>query len=306
VRVLVTGASGLVGSALVPALEKAGHVVGRFVRIGPRRPPGSAAPNEIVWDLVTGFIDTAHMEGADAVVHLAGANIAGERWSEAFKARFRHSRVEGTRILAEAIARLERPPRVLVQASAVGIYGHRGDEILTESSPHGAGFLPAVCVAWEAATAPAVRRGVRVALLRYGVILSRHGGALKKMLPAFRMGVAGTIGSGRQWMPWLTLEDAVSMIARALEDTALEGPINAVAPEPVTNRDFTKTLGGVLGRPTFLPLPAFAARLALGEMADALLLASVRVMPGRLSVVGFEWRHPTLGDGLRAALADSS
>jgi uncharacterized protein (TIGR01777 family) len=192
---------------------------------------------------------------------------------------------------------------VLVQASAVGFYGDRGDEILSESSRHGEGFLPAVCVAWEAAAAPAAKRGVRIVFLRFGVVLSTRGGALSKMLLAFRMGAAGVIGSGRQWMPWLSLDDAVGIVRHAIDNTTLAGPVNAVAPEPVTNRIFTKTLGRVLGRPTFLPLPAFAARLALGEMADALLLASARAIPERLRASGYAWRHPDLDSALRAALA---
>ena len=302
-RILVTGASGLVGSALVPALAAAGHSVGRFVRLGPGRPPGTAADGDVEWDLATGHIDTARIEGADAVVHLAGANIAGERWTEAFKGRIRHSRIDGTRILAEALARLDNPPRVLVQASAVGYYGDRGDEILSEASRHGEGFLPAVCVAWEAAAAPAAQRGVRVVFLRFGVILSTRGGALPKMLPAFRTGMAGVIGSGLQWMPWLSLDDAVGIVRHAIDNTALAGPVNAVAPEPVTNRVFTKTLGRALGRPTSMPLPAFAARLALGEMADALLLSSARAIPERLRASGYTWRHPDLDGALRATLA---
>jgi uncharacterized protein (TIGR01777 family) len=193
---------------------------------------------------------------------------------------------------------------VLVQASAVGYYGDRGDETVSETSRHGDGFLPAVCVAWEEAAAPAAARGVRVVLLRFGVVLSARGGALAKMLPAFRLGVAGVIGSGRQWMPWLAIADAVGMIEHAIANATLSGPVNAVAPAPVTNRAFTKALGGVLGRPTVLPLPAFAARLALGEMADALLLASVRAVPARLQASGYAWRHPDLQGALPAALAD--
>lgn len=302
-RILVTGASGLVGSALLPALTASGHGVGRFVRLGPHRPTGAVAAGDVEWDLATGHIDSARIEGTDAVVHLAGANIAGERWTDAFKGRIRHSRIDGTRILAETLARLDKPPRVLVQASAVGYYGNRGDEILSEASRHGEGFLPAVCVAWEAAAAPAAQRGVRVVFLRFGVVLSARGGALPKMLPAFRLGMAGVIGDGRQWMPWLSLEDAVGVVRHAIDNTALAGPVNAVAPEPVTNRVFTKTLGRALGRPTFLPLPAFMARLALGEMADALLLSSARAIPARLRASGYTWRHGDLDGALRAALA---
>jgi len=303
-KILISGASGLVGSALQSAFAEAGHSVARLVRLGPRRPRGSVATGDVEWDLATGHIDAPRMEGVDAVVHLAGANIAGERWTDGFKERIRHSRIDGTRIVAEAIAGLERPPRVLVQASAVGYYGDRGDEILGEASRHGDGFLPAVCVAWEAAAAPVAARGVRVVILRFGVVLSARGGALKKMLPAFRLGIAGVIGSGRQWMPWLSLDDAVGVVAHAIADAGLAGPVNAVAPEPVTNRVFTKALGRAVGRPTFLALPAFAARLALGEMADALLLASARAVPTRLQSAGYAWRHTDLEGALRAALAD--
>jgi uncharacterized protein (TIGR01777 family) len=243
------------------------------------------------------------LDGFDAVVHLAGENIAAGRWTESVKERIRKSRVDGTQLLSRALARLKQPPRAVVQASAVGFYGNRGDESLTESSPRGQGFLPAVCVAWEAAAEPAEKQGIRVVFLRFGVILSRKGGALKKMLLPFRLGVGGVIGDGSQYMSWITLDDAVAAIQHALSTEGLRGPVNVVSPQPVTNRGFTRTLGRALGRPTVFPMPAFAARLAFGEMADALLLSSQRVLPDRLLGSGYSFRHPDLEPALRHVLA---
>jgi hypothetical protein len=298
-RILVSGSSGLVGSALLPVLRSAGHSVGRLVRVGAATP----GPEDAAWYLAGERIDSAKLDGFDAVVHLAGENIASGRWTEPVKERIRRSRVDGTQLLSRALAKLERPPKVVVQASAIGFYGDRGDQVLTESSPRGQGFLPAVCVAWEAAAEPAEKRGIRVAFLRFGVILSPGGGALKKMLPPFRMGVGGVIGDGSQYMSWITLDDAVGAIRHALSTEGLHGPVNAVSPQPVTNRGFTKTLGRVLGRPTLFPMPAFAARLAFGEMADALLLASARVVPDRLRGTGYAFKHPDLEPALRHLLA---
>jgi len=243
-------------------------------------------------------------EEPDAVVHLAGENIAAGRWTERQKARIRDSRVKGTRLLCDLLARYSPPPKALVCASAVGYYGDRGDEILKEESASGSDFLSDVCGEWEAATQTAVERGIRVVNLRIGVVLSPLGGALAKMLTPFKLGAGGVIGSGRQYMSWIALDDAVRAFHFALTNQSLHGPVNAVAPNAVTNRDFTRTLGRVLSRPTVFPMPAFAARLAFGEMADALLLASTRVQPARLLAGGFTFRYPDLEGALRHLLRD--
>ncbi|MBI3300786.1 MAG: TIGR01777 family protein [Deltaproteobacteria bacterium] len=296
-KILVTGASGLVGSALVPFLTTGGHAVTRLVRSQPRT--GAA---EVRWDPEAGILDTASLAGVDAVVHLAGENIAAGRWTAERKARIRDSRVKGTKTLCETLARLAQPPTVLVSASATGYYGDRGEELLREESASGSGFLAEVCRAWEAATEPAVQKGIRVVLLRIGIVLSPAGGALAKMLLPFKMGVGGVIGSGEQYMSWIGLDDVVGAIHHALMADTLRGPVNAVAPDAVTNREFTKTLGWVLGRPTVFPLPVFAARLAFGEIADELLLASTRVEPARLAATEYQFRHPDLEGALRYLL----
>ncbi|MBI3797567.1 MAG: TIGR01777 family protein [Deltaproteobacteria bacterium] len=296
-KVFVTGASGLVGSALVPYLTTGGHRVTRLVRSPPR--PGAA---EIYWDPAAGVQDLGSLEGMDAVVHLAGENIAGGRWTAARKAKIRDSRVIGTRTLCETLARLPQPPTVLVSASAIGYYGDRGAEPLWENSAFGSGFLPEVCRAWEEATQPAVQKGIRVVLLRIGIVLSPAGGALAKMLLPFKLGLGGVVGSGNQYMSWIALDDVAGAIAHSLETDTLQGPVNAVAPFPVTNREFTRTLGRVLGRPTVFPLPAFGARLVFGEMADALLLASTRVEPKRLLATQYGFRYPELDGALRHLL----
>jgi uncharacterized protein (TIGR01777 family) len=287
-RTLVSGASGLIGSALVPALE---GIVVRLVR----REPG---PGELRWDPEAGRVSPADLEGFDAVVHLAAENVGEGRWTAEKKGRIRDSRVGGTRLLCDALARCARPPRVVACASAVGIYGDRGEERLTEESQPGTGFLADVAREWEAAA-----RGARVVLLRFGVVLSARGGALARMLTPFKLGVGGRIGPGTQWMSWVSLDDAVGAIRLALARDELSGPVNVVGPEPATNLEFTRTLGRLLGRPTIFPMPAFAARLLLGEMADALLLSSLRVEPARLKAAGYAFRHPTLESALRAALA---
>jgi uncharacterized protein (TIGR01777 family) len=299
-HVLVTGASGLVGSALVPFLTTGGHRVSRLVHSAPRL--GQA---EILWQPETGSIATLALEGVDAVVHLAGENITTGRWTAEKKANIRASRVQGTRLLCDALAQLVHPPRVLVSASAIGYYGDRGAESLHEASRPGAGFLAEVCQAWEAATAPAAERGIRVVHLRFGMVLSPAGGALAQMLVPFKLGAGGVLGSGRQYMSWMALDDAIGAILHALMTPALQGPVNAVAPQPLTNREFTAVLGRVLGRPTLLPLPALAARLAFGEMADALLLASARVEPRRLIDTGYAFRYPDLESALRHLLGKS-
>jgi len=254
------------------------------------------------WDPESGALDSSALAGVDAVVHLAGESVAGGRWTEAKKRRIRSSRVDGTRGLAASLARLERPPRVLVSASAVGYYGDRGAELLREGSAPGTGFLAEVCQEWETATEPAARARIRVVRLRIGMVVSRRGGALAAMLTPFRLGAGGPVGGGAQWVSWIAIDDLVAAILHALDTASLAGAVNAVAPEPVQNRELARTLGRVLGRPALLPLPAFAARLLLGQMADELLLASARVEPARLQATGFAFRHPTLEDALRHEL----
>jgi uncharacterized protein (TIGR01777 family) len=294
--VLVSGSSGLVGSALIPHLEASGHRVLRLVRTSPK------SDLERRWDPDTGELAAADLEGIQAVVHLAGENIASGRWNEAKKNRIRSSREDGTRLLAQGLAKLQTPPGVLISASAIGYYGNRGEEILNEESPPGADFLAETCIAWENAARPAADAGVRTVYVRIGIVLSADGGALAKMLFPFRMGVGGVIGSGDQYMSWISLSDLAGIINHALNTETLQGPVNAVSPAPVTNREFTKTLGGALSRPTLFPMPAFAARLAFGEMADALLLSSTRVLPARLQETGYVFQHPKLDGALRHVL----
>lgn len=279
-KLLVTGSSGLAGSALVTALTAAGHSVTRLIHSKP-------------WP---------DLAGHDAVVNLAGDNIAAGRWTPEKKARIRDSRVQLTRQLAESLAKLTPPPKVLVSASAIGYYGSRGDEIMRDESLPGLDFLAGVCCDWEAAAKPASEAGIRVVYLRFGVILSAGGGALAKMLTPFKLGAGGVIGNGGQWMSWIALNDVVGVIQHALATESLRGPVNTVAPKPVTNREFTKTLGCVLGRPMLFPMPAFAARLAFGEVADALLLASQRVEPAKLLASGYKFQFPELEGALRHLL----
>jgi len=297
-KVLVSGSSGLVGSALVPVLTGGGHQVVRLVRSEPG--PGAS---EVRWDPETGSIDSAGLKGVDAAVHLAGESIAAGRWTASRKARILESRVKGTQLLAESLAGLEAPPKVLVSASAVGYYGDRGEEALTEDSGSGSAFFLAnVCRQWEAATEPAAGAGIRVVNLRFGVILASAGGALPRLLTPFRLGVGGRLGSGDQFMSWIALDDVVGAILHALTAETLQGPVNAVGPQAVTNREFTKTLGRILGRPTVFPMPGCAARLAFGEMADELLLASQRVEPAKLLASGYRFRFPDLESALRHLL----
>ncbi|HEU4390113.1 MAG TPA: TIGR01777 family oxidoreductase [Blastocatellia bacterium] len=298
-RIAVTGASGLIGSALVSFLAANDHDCTRLVRSSP------SGPLEARWDPATGQIEpAAAIEGLDAVVNLAGEPIAEGRWTTAKKSRIRESRVGGTRRLAEALLRLDRPPRILVAASAIGFYGDRGDEVLTEDSAPGTGFLADACRDWEKAAQPAVDAGIRVVHLRIGLVLSNSGGALPRMLLPFRMGVGGRIGSGKQYMSWIALDDLVGVAYYVLTDDAARGPINAVSPNPVTNLEFTKALGKALSRPTVFPLPGFAARLALGEMADELLLASQRVKPARLISSRFQFKLPEIESALRSVLSE--
>jgi len=294
-RIAVTGSSGLIGSALTPFLTTGGHEVRRLVRRPPR------ARDELRWD-PRGGVDPSALEGVSAVVHLAGESIGEGRWTRRSKARIKESRVAGTRLLSEGLARMTRPPEVLVCASAIGYYGDRGDETLTENSPAGEGFLAELCRAWEAAALPAREAGIRIVHLRLGVILDPRGGALARMLTPFRLGVGGRVGSGRQWMSWVSLEDAVDAFHHALGRRDMSGVYNVVAPAPVRNAELTRVLARVLGRPALAPVPAFAARLAFGEMAEALLLASARVSPERLEQTGFSFRHPDLEGALRHVL----
>jgi len=293
--VVVSGASGMVGAALTSFLTAGGHRVRRLVR----REPGDG---EIRWRPAAGEIDVAALEGADVVVHLAGAGIADTRWTPARKALIRDSRVDGTRTLCEALAKLERKPRVLISASAIGWYGDRGDALLDEESAPGEGFLADVCRGWEDETRPASEAGIRVVNLRIGVVLHPQGGALAKMLPPFRLGAGGPIGGGRQWMSWITLDDLVGAVHHLMFAEDARGPVNAVAPEPVTQRGFAKALGRALRRPAFLPLPALAVRALFGEMGEATVLASQRVRPGRLSELGFAFESPELEPALRGLL----
>jgi uncharacterized protein (TIGR01777 family) len=292
-RIAVSGASGLVGSALVPYLTTAGHTVSRLVR-------GTAKPGEIAWDPAKGTIDAAALEGQDAVVHLAGEPIAAGRWNDAVKKRILESRFQGTTVLCQALAKLARPPRVLVSASAIGFYGNRGTEDLDEKSSPGTGFLADVCRAWEEATAPA--KGIRVVNLRIGIVLAAAGGALAKMLPPFLMGAGGPVGGGKQVMSWIALDDLLGAIEFALLRESLSGPVNAVGPEPLGQAAFARGLGHVLGRPAFAPLPAFTVKLLFGEMGRELLLAGQRVHPRALEAAGFRFRHRTLQSALRFEL----
>jgi uncharacterized protein len=299
-KVLISGSTGLVGSALCTALTTAGHEITRLVRESPR----SRQP-EIHWDPQKGTIDAAKLEGFDAVVHLAGESIAAGRWTDKQKARIRESRVRGTTLLCETLARLKNKPPVLVCASAIGFYGDRGETIVDETSPPGTDmFLVDVCQEWEAATQAASTAGIRVVNLRFGVVLSPKGGALAKMLLPFKLGAGGVLGDGKQYMSWIALDDAVGAIQHAIKSEAACGPVNAVSPNPVTNYVFTKTLGKVLVRPTFFPVPAFVARLAFGQMADELLLASTRVQPVKLHETGYTFRYPELEGALRHVLSE--
>ena len=296
-EIAVTGASGLIGTALCHDLRAAGHRVRPLVR------RASTDADAIAWDPAAGTIDAAALEGVDAVVHLAGAGIGDKRWNDAYKREVLESRTRSTDLLARTLASLDRKPSVLVSGSAIGFYGATGDEAVDESAPAGRDFLADVCVAWEAAAAPASEAGIRVALLRTGIVLSPAGGALAKLLPLFRLGLGGRMGSGRQWMSWISLDDEVRVI-RWLLDHDVRGPVDAVAPTPVTNRELTTTLARVLHRPALFPVPSFGPKLLLGsELAEALLFTSARVRPGVLEAHGFEFGDPELEGALRRLLA---
>jgi len=297
-KVAVTGASGLIGSALVPALRARGHEVVRLVRRAP------SAPDEVRWDPAAGTVDLAGLQGIDAVVHLAGAGVGDKRWTEAYKKEIRDSRVQGTTTIAQAMASLDPRPKVLVCGSAIGYYGDTGDRAVTEESPQGAGFLAEVVADWEASAKPAVDAGIRVPFARTGLVVSSKGGAWKRLLPIFRLGVGGKVGSGKQYWSFISLRDEVAALIALLEDERYRGPVNLTAPHPVTNAEVTAAMGRVLGRPTVLPVPAFAIKAALGEFSQD-VLGSQRVLPQVLESDGFNWSDPTIDQAIQQAASGS-
>ena len=294
--IAVTGATGLIGRALVARLRAKGHAVRRLVRS-----TREAEPGDVSWNPETGTLDPAALAGCDAIIHLAGAPVA-QRWTASHKRDIRESRVRGTALLAKVVAGMAVKPRVVLSGSAIGFYGDRGDELLDERSSAGIGFLAEVGKAWEAAADPIAQAGVRLVLLRTGVVLSPDGGALEKMLPPFRLGVGGPMGSGRQWISWISLDDHLRAMEHALDTEAVRGAVNLVSPNPVTNATFATTLGRVLRRPALIPLPAIALELMFGEMAEATILAGQRVAPHALTAAGFQCAEPTLEGALRSML----
>ena len=297
-RILITGASGLIGTALQKSFEEKGYEMLLASRSEPK------SERDIQWNADAGFADEdlLRLEGLDAVIHLAGESISALRWTDEKKKAIRDSRVHGTRTMIEAFARLEKKPKVFISASAVGFYGDRGDEEMTETSSVGDTFLSEVSKEWESESRRAEDMGIRTVLLRNGIVLSKDGGALATMMTPFKLGVGGVVGSGKQWMSWVSLDDAVGIVDYALENENLRGAVNVVSPNPVTNEEFTKTLGEVLYRPTFLPLPEFAVNLVFGEMGDALLIDSTRVVPKRLLDSGFKFRYPEIKSALENAV----
>jgi len=296
-KILISGASGLVGKHLTPTLKAKGHEVYKLVRKTPK------SSDEIQWNAEKGFSETeqAKLENFDAVVHLAGDNVASENWSDEKKRKIKDSRVVGTRVLVDALKQAKNPPKIFVSAAAVGFYGDRKDEILTEDGAPGEGFLTDVCTAWEDEIKKA-EEFARVVFLRIGVVLAKDGGALEKMVTPFKFGVGGTVGSGKQWMSWIALDDLIKIIHFSLENENLRGAVNAVAPNPVTNREFTETLGKVLHRPTVLPVPAFAIKLLFGEMGETLLLQGTRVLPKKLADANFDFQFTNLEEAMKDVL----
>jgi uncharacterized protein (TIGR01777 family) len=291
-KIAIAGASGLVGSALIRALAADDNAITRLVRHAPK-------PGEIEWHPNQDQVSAQSLEDFDVIINLAGENLAGGRWTDELKRKIRDSRVSGTHLISEAIVKMAVKPRVFLCASATGIYGDRDDEVLDEQSESGGGFLAGVCREWEKACEPAAKAGVRVVNLRFGPILAREGGMLAKLLTPFKMGMGGKVGTGKQYISWVALEDAASAVKLAIDDQSIHGPLNIVSPNPVTNEELTKTLGHVLNRPTALAVPAFAARLAFGEMADEMLLVSQRVMPKKLVAAGFQFQFPELERAIR-------
>ena len=294
-KIVISGASGLIGTQLVTTLKSSGHEVVQLVR-------RSAAAGQIMWDPKSGKLDPASLEGCDAVIHLSGAGIGDKRWSDAYRKEILDSRTATTSLLANTIASLQRKPSVFLSGSAIGIYGARGDEQLTETSEHGTGFLADVCEQWEAAAKPAIDAGVRTVFLRTGIVLSPKGGALNKLLPLFRLGVGGKFGNGKQWQSWISMDDEVASIIHLLTAN-VSGAVNLTAPQPVTNAEFTKVLARVVKRPAIVPVPTFAPKILLGgELADALLFTGQRVMPQALTASGYVFKHSTLESALRSLL----
>lgn len=296
-RILICGASGLIGKALTKTLEAKGF---ELLLAGRKAPQDE---RQTKWTIEDGFAEPERLEGLDAVIHLAGESVSALRWTDEKKASIRSSRVDGTRSVVDALAKLKSRPKVLISGSAVGFYGDRDDEILTESSTAGDNFLAQTCREWEAESRRAEDAGIRTVLLRTGIVLSKDGGALATMLLPFKMGVGGVIGDGKQWMSWISLDDEIRAIEFVLEHEEVRGAVNLVSPNPVTNQEFTAALGEVLYRPTFIPLPEFAVSMLLGEMGDELLLSSTRVVPARLEQLGFEWQFPDLKPALEHVLA---
>lgn len=295
-KVLITGASGLLGQALQKSFKDKGY----DMLLASRKEPED--DRHIQWSIEDGFTDPEKLEGVDVVVHLAGENVSGLRWTDEKKKAIRDSRVLGTRNVVDAISKLKKKPKTFIASSAIGFYGERGDEEVVESSAAGDNFLAGVCKEWEAESRRAEDAGIRTVLLRTGIVLSKDGGALATMLLPFKMGVGGVVGSGKQWMSWISLDDEIAIINYCIENDNIRGAVNAVAPNPVTNQEFTKTLGEVLYRPTFLPLPEFAVSMIFGEMGDALLLASTKVVPKRLEDAGFEFKYPELKPAIEHAV----